>query len=244
MSIAIAGFLMGLSLIVAIGPQNALIIRQGVKREGVLAVLLVCIISDVILIFGGTAGVGALVERAPIALVVLKWLGAAYLLHFGISCWRDALKRRGDALTVEESEPEYAESSEMRSQQHGSSSLITAPKTRIGKPSRRSTEQQNKAHDPHPWVKPVLAALAFTWLNPAAYIDVLVMLGGIANQHGETGRWIFASGALAASFVWFPFIGFTSLRFAHVLARPTVWRYINIAIGIIMFIMCFRLLMH
>lgn len=79
MSIAIAGFLMGLSLIVAIGPQNALIIRQGVKREGVLAVLLVCIISDVILIFGGTAGVGALVERAPVALVALKWLGAAYL---------------------------------------------------------------------------------------------------------------------------------------------------------------------
>ncbi|AFM07236.1 LysE/ArgO family amino acid transporter [Corynebacterium pseudotuberculosis] len=243
MSIAIAGFLMGLSLIVAIGPQNALIIRQGVKREGVLAVLLVCIISDIILIFGGTAGVGALVERAPIALVVMKWLGAAYLLYFGISCWRDALKRRGDALTVEETEPEYAESIEIRSQQHSNSSLITAPKTRLGKPSQRSSVE--KTHAPHrPWVKPVLAALAFTWLNPAAYIDVLVMLGGIANQHGETGRWVFASGALAASFVWFPFIGFTSLRFAHVLARPTVWRYINIAIGVIMFIMCARLLMH
>lgn len=65
MSIAFAGFLMGLSLIVAIGPQNALIIRQGIKREGLIPILVVCILSDVILIFGGTAGVGALVDRAP-----------------------------------------------------------------------------------------------------------------------------------------------------------------------------------
>ena len=63
MSIAVAGFLLGLSLIVAIGPQNALVIRQGVKREGLIVVLAICILSDIFLIFGGTAGVGVIIEK-------------------------------------------------------------------------------------------------------------------------------------------------------------------------------------
>lgn len=228
MSIAFAGFLMGLSLIVVIGPQNALIIRQGIKREGLIPILVVCILSDVILIFGGTAGVGALVDRAPIALVVLKWLGVAYLLYFGFTCFKEAFKRHGQALTVEQSEPVAYEPTSS-----ASSGVITKTRTKAQPKSTQRT-----------WVKPVLAALAFTWLNPAAYIDVLVMLGGIANQHGPDGRWVFALGALCASLTWFPFIGYTSTRFSTVLSRPAVWRYINVAIGIIMMIMCARLIMH
>ncbi len=94
MSIAVAGFLLGLSLIVAIGPQNALVIRQGVKREGLIVVLAICILSDIFLIFGGTAGVGVIIEKAPLALVALKWFGAAYLAWFAVSCFRDMVKPR------------------------------------------------------------------------------------------------------------------------------------------------------
>ena len=93
------------------------------------------------------------------------------------------------------------------------------------------------------WVKPVLAALAICWLNPAAYVDVLVMLGGMANQYGTTNRWLFAAGALMASMVWFPLLGYGSARFSEVLSRPRVWQVINLGIGCIMTGLTIKLLL-
>ncbi|AKE41025.1 lysine exporter protein [Corynebacterium kutscheri] len=231
MSIALSGFLVGLSLIVAIGPQNALIIRQGIKREGIIAVILVCLISDIILIFGGTLGVGALVEQAPIALTILKWCGVAYLAWFAFHCFKDAFKKDVESITIDSVSPQ---STAFDSNQATS----LAPVTTTTRPVTYTSPQTRS------WVKPMLAALAFTWLNPAAYIDVLVMLGGIANQHGPDGRWVFAAGALAASFLWFPSLGFGAVYFSNVLSKPKSWRIINFCVGIIMIIMCLRLLMH
>ena len=86
---ATAGFLAGLTLIVAIGAQNAYVLRQGLRREHVGAVVLVCALSDVVLITAGVAGIGVLVERAPTALVVVRWLGVAFLTVYGLmSLWR------------------------------------------------------------------------------------------------------------------------------------------------------------
>lgn len=84
-----AGFLAGLTLIVAIGAQNAYVLRQGLRREHVGAVVLVCALSDVVLIVAGVAGIGVLVEKAPTALVVVRWLGVAFLTAYGLmSLWR------------------------------------------------------------------------------------------------------------------------------------------------------------
>ena len=60
-----AGLAAGLSLIVAIGAQNAFVLRQGLRREHVLPVVLVCALSDLVLVAAGTAGLGALVTGAP-----------------------------------------------------------------------------------------------------------------------------------------------------------------------------------
>ncbi|MFZ4895789.1 LysE/ArgO family amino acid transporter [Plantibacter sp. Mn2098] len=87
---AIAGFGLGLSLIVAIGAQNAFVLRQGIRREHVLAVVLVCALSDAVLILAGVAGIGFVVERFPVALVVLRWFGAAFLIGYGILAARRA----------------------------------------------------------------------------------------------------------------------------------------------------------
>ena len=244
MSIAVAGFLLGLSLIVAIGPQNALVIRQGVKREGLIVVLAICMLSDIFLIFGGTAGVGVIIEKAPLALVALKWFGAAYLAWFAVSCFRDMVKPRAldssatDDGTSLDDAPTAAHVSNVdtTSGNGGQVQTKTRPIT--------TTAPTRQAHPARPWVKPALAALAFTWLNPSAYIDTLVMLGGIANQHGESGRWVFAAGALMASAVWFPLLGFFSTRFSRVLSRPQAWRVITGVIGCIMVVMCIRLVMH
>lgn len=239
-AIAISGFLVGISLIVAIGPQNALIIRQGIKRHAVIPVIAVCMLSDVILILGGTAGVGVLVDRAPIALDILKWLGVAYLAWFAYVCFRDGLRANTSLIQLDEHHPEagthpIADTDQPPAYPSPSDERTSAVATKVA--TQPQTVQRT-------WVKPVLAALAFTWLNPAAYVDVLVMLGGIANQHGPEGRWIFAAGAITASMTWFPFLAFASTRFSHVLSRPKVWSKVNIGIGVLMLVLCARLIMH
>ena len=94
-TLAGTGLLTGLALIVAIGAQNAFVLRQGVRREHVGAVVLVCMASDAVLILAGTAGVGALVQAVPWLLEVLRWGGALYLLWFAVSSLRAALRPQG-----------------------------------------------------------------------------------------------------------------------------------------------------
>jgi L-lysine exporter family protein LysE/ArgO len=84
--------LTGMALIVAIGAQNAFVLRQGIRREHVGAVVAVCMAGDAVLIVGGTAGIGAVVTKFPEALEVLRWAGAAYLLWFAARSFRAAAK--------------------------------------------------------------------------------------------------------------------------------------------------------
>lgn len=87
-----AGFLTGLSLIVAIGAQNAFVLRQGLRRQHVLVVVLICAFSDALLIVLGIAGLGAAINSVPLLLEVFRYGGAAYLLWFAIGAIRRAIK--------------------------------------------------------------------------------------------------------------------------------------------------------
>lgn len=87
-----AGLGAGLSLIVAIGAQNAFVLRQGLRREHVLPVVLVCAVSDLVLIAAGTAGLGALVTGAPGLLTAVRWVGAVFLLVLAVLAARRALR--------------------------------------------------------------------------------------------------------------------------------------------------------
>lgn len=87
-----AGFLTGLSLIVAIGAQNAFVLRQGLRRQHVLSVVLICAFSDALLIVLGIAGLGAAINSAPLLLEVFRYGGAAYLLWFAIRAIRSAVR--------------------------------------------------------------------------------------------------------------------------------------------------------
>ena len=83
------GFGSGLALIVAIGAQNGFVLRQGLRREHLPAVVAVCILSDAVLILAGTAGIGRLAQTAPLVLVIIRWAGAAFLLAYAVlSLWR------------------------------------------------------------------------------------------------------------------------------------------------------------
>ena len=81
----ITGLITGLTLIIAIGAQNAFVLRQGLLRQHVLVVVLICALSDLILILAGVAGIGLLVERAGWALEIVRWTGVIFLLWYGIT---------------------------------------------------------------------------------------------------------------------------------------------------------------
>lgn len=100
MAALLAGLGTGLSLIVAIGAQNAFVLRQGLRREAVGPVVLVCAVSDTALILAGVGGVGALLERAPALVEVVRWAGAAFLAVYGLLAARRAVV--GGRLDVDE----------------------------------------------------------------------------------------------------------------------------------------------
>lgn len=92
----VTGLVTGLTLIVAIGAQNAYVLRQGLAREHVGVVVLICALSDVALIAAGVAGIGTIVEEAPWSLTVVRWLGVAFLGWYGVSSLLRA--RRSESL--------------------------------------------------------------------------------------------------------------------------------------------------
>lgn len=196
MTTYLTGLLAGLGLIVAIGAQNAYIIRQGIRRAGTGGIVLICILSDVVLICAGTAGIGVLVAHAAWLLEVLRWAGACYLVWFAITSLRSAA--RPAALTA-------------------------------AGPARRT--------------RVYLTAAALTWLNPHVYLDTVVLLGSLANQHGPGGRWVFAAGAITGSILWFTGLGFGARALAGPLSRARVWRALDLAIGVTMLVLALRLLM-
>ena len=87
----LAGFSLGLSFILAIGAQNAFVLRQGLRQNHILAVVLPCAVSDAILIAVGVAGCGWLVSTAPWIKPAMTLLGSAFLIAYGILSARRAL---------------------------------------------------------------------------------------------------------------------------------------------------------
>ena len=184
----LTGFLTSLALIVAIGAQNAFVLRQGLRREHVLPVVLVCALADAVLIGAGIAGLGALITGSPGALAVVRWAGAAFLLGFAAVAARRALRP---------------------------STLDPADTGPVGRTAA------------------LLACLGFTFLNPHVYLDTVVLIGALANQHGD-GRWVFGAGAVTASFTWFFALGLGARRLAPTFARPRAWQVLDGTIALVM----------
>jgi L-lysine exporter family protein LysE/ArgO len=89
---AVAGLGLGLSLIVAIGAQNAFVLRQGLLGEHVAPVVAICVASDAVLIVAGVAGAGAVLTAIPSLVIVIRIVGACFLLTYGFLAARRALR--------------------------------------------------------------------------------------------------------------------------------------------------------
>jgi len=185
----IAGFLSGAALIIAIGAQNSFVLRQGIRREHVLPVVLVCAGADALLIVAGIAGLGALIQSMPRILDAARYGGSAFLVAYGLAAARRALQVR-----------------ELRVDCAQVSSLGAA----------------------------MSACLAFTFLNPHVYLDTVILLGSLASQRGDRGRWVFGGGAAAASFVWFFALGYGARLLGPLFGKPIAWRVLDSVIALIM----------
>lgn len=104
---ALTGFLLGGSLIVAIGAQNAFVLRLGLQRQHVFPIALLCALSDGLLILAGVAGMGALVQRYDVVLQFITWGGFIFLFVYGLQAFIRAFKqehmdaRRGDSMSLQ-----------------------------------------------------------------------------------------------------------------------------------------------
>ncbi|GAA1446548.1 LysE family transporter [Mycobacterium cookii] len=102
--VALTGLLTGLALIIAVGAQNAFLLRQGIRGEQVLPIVLTCLVSDVVAITAGVAGLGVVLERWPSVLPVAQVLGGLYLIAFGLHAamraWRPTALDTGEGTTL------------------------------------------------------------------------------------------------------------------------------------------------
>lgn len=209
----VSGLGLGLSLIVAIGAQNAFLLRQGLRREHVLPVVVVCAASDVALYVVGAAGFAALAEKAPWLTEGVRWVGAAFVIGYGLLAARRALRPAGHALQAgqESGEAGWADRGAGTGDRRG----VAVAQAR----SRRAGV--------------VLTALALTWLNPHVYLDTVFLAGSIAATQG-TGRWAFVLGASVGSVIWFVALGYGARGLGGWLSSPRAWRVLDGVIAAVM----------
>jgi L-lysine exporter family protein LysE/ArgO len=105
----LSGMATGFSLIMAIGAQNAFVLKQGLKRQHILSICLICALSDSLLVLLGVLGFATLIEQHPMMVQMAKYLGAVFLLLYGLVHLRTALKGQSGlevACSVHKSWPE------------------------------------------------------------------------------------------------------------------------------------------
>jgi L-lysine exporter family protein LysE/ArgO len=79
----------------------------------------------------------------------------------------------------------------------------------------------------------ILTALALTWLNPAVYLDTVVLLGSVAATHGRSNWW-FGGGAAAASALWFTSLGYGARLLIPLFRKPQAWRVLEVLVALVM----------
>ncbi len=235
----LAGLGLGFSLIIAIGAQNLFVLRQGLRREHVLAVAAICAISDAVLIALGVSGIGLVLEAVPWLVDVVRWAGALFLVTYGVLAARRAWKPSGAALGSTDGPDAGIEADAEPALHAGAPSTAGSPGAvgardegslngaNVATTSRRATPARTAL------LSVILTCLALTWLNPHVYLDTVFLLGTVASTHGDA-RWLFAAGAIAASLIWFFGLAFGARLLSRWLSTPRAWRILDGVIAVVM----------
>ena len=190
-----AGMTLSLSLIMAIGPQNAHLLRMGLQREHVWVSVAVCALADIVLISIGVLGLaqvghlpeklyGAMIGAAVVMLLIYGW-------QSGRRFWNS---RKLSGLTP-------------------------------GSGDRPVSLSRQKA---------IYNALAFSWLNPHAWIDTTVLIGAASLAYQAEARAGFGLGAITGSLVWFVSLGALAAWLGRRLGQTSAWRWMDGLVALMM----------
>jgi L-lysine exporter family protein LysE/ArgO len=182
---------------VAIGSQNAYVLRQGIRREHVLVLVAFCALSDALLILAGIGGAGVVIRGNDTLMQITRYGGALFLASYGVLAARRAWQ--GNHMKLDQSQS------------------IT-------------------------WLAALTTCFGFTFLNPHVYLDTVVLLGSIANQLPDPGRWVFGAGACLGSILWFAALGFGARYLAPIFQTTTAWRLLDSVIALTMWALTVMLL--
>ena len=194
-----AGMVLSISLIMAIGPQNAHVLRMGLQRQHLWLTVAICALADIALIGLGVLGLaqlGGLSDKLHGALI---GAGMLFLAVYGWQAFQRFLKPQ--ALPVD-----FGAADEP-----GSAPRATPVKRRHA----------------------VLSALAFSWLNPHAWLDTAVLIGTASLAYGQ-GSKVFGMGAAAGSVVWFLVLGAAAFWLGRRLNSLHVWRALDGLVALMM----------
>ena len=202
-----AGMVLSMSLIMAIGPQNAHVLRMGLQRQHLWLTVAVCAVADIALIGLGVLGLaqlGGLSDKLHGALV---GAGMLFLAVYGWQAFQRFLRPQALALNL----PSAGEIS-------ASSSPTSGSQPQPVSVSRRQA---------------VLSAMAFSWLNPHAWLDTAVLIGTASLAYGQ-GSTVFGLGAAAGSMLWFLLLGTAAFWLGRRLHSLHIWRALDGAVALMM----------
>jgi L-lysine exporter family protein LysE/ArgO len=195
-----AGMVLSLSLIMAIGPQNAQVIRSGIMRQHLWLTVAVCVASDVVFIAIGVTGLAQLGGVSDKLLGAMTGAGALVLMLYGAQAMGRFLRP----------------ASNIASGSSPASGTSSAMPTSIS--PRRA----------------IVAALAFSWLNPHAWLDTSVIIGTASLAYAQPDNAVFGLGAATGSLLWFGALGLTICAIGQRLNSPIVWRALDAMVALMM----------
>ena len=202
-----AGMVLSISLIMAIGPQNAHVLRMGLQRQHLWLTVAVCAVADIALIGLGVLGLaqlGGLSDKLHGALV---GAGMLFLAVYGWQAFQRFLRPTALMLDLPSD-----------SDQSGSSHHTASSTPQPVAVSRRQA---------------VLSAMAFSWLNPHAWLDTAVLIGTASLAYGQ-GSTVFGLGAAAGSMLWFLVLGTAAFWLGRRLHSLHIWRALDGAVALMM----------
>lgn len=190
-----AGMVLSMSLIMAIGPQNAHVLRMGLQRQHLWLTVAVCALADIALISLGVFGLAQLGGLSDKLLGALIGAGVLFLSVYGWQAFQRFLRPQAAAPL---------------SNAHAA-----------GQPAPLSQRQA------------ILSALAFSWLNPHAWLDTAVLIGTASLAYGQ-GSKVFGLGAATGSVVWFLVLGVAAFWLGRRLNSLRIWHALDGAVALMM----------
>ena len=189
-----AGFLLSLSTIMALGPQNVHVMRMGLRGQHVWLTVALCVVSDALLIGLGVLGMGRLMSGTALLQSAFMVLGIVFLTVYGARAFARFCAGTSDDTNA----------------LHGAG---------VGAMTRRQA---------------TLAALGFTWLNPHAWLDTIVLIGAASLAWHAPSNVAFGIGAASGSVVWFIGLALCVLWVGKRLQSPGLWRVLDGLVALMM----------